>query len=184
MTVATEQVLTAEAFWQLAETTAQRELVQGEVRESMPPGGRHGAIAAELSMQLRLWAREGAGGCVGVESGFVLARHPDTVRAPDVYYVREEHLPASGIPDGFWDQAPDLAVEVVSASESAEEIRDKVRDYLQAGTGLVWVIYPRSREVVVHTPDGLARTYGAGDVLQGFESLPGFNTRVAELLAD
>jgi Uma2 family endonuclease len=183
MSIATPQMLTAEAFWQLADLGERRELIQGEVRETMPPGGQHGAIASELSAQLRHWARQGAGGCVGVESGFVLARRPDTVRAPDIYYVRAARLPPTGIPEGFWELAPDLAVEVVSPSESAEEIREKVRDYLLAGTALMWVIYPRSQEVIVHTPDGLARTYGSADVLENFAELPGFACAVASLFA-
>lgn len=49
---------------------------------------------------------------------------------------------------------PDVAVEVVSPNETAEDVREKVRDYLTAGTPLVWVIYPRTQEVVAHTPDG------------------------------
>jgi Uma2 family endonuclease len=120
-------------------------------------------------------------GCVGVESGFILGRNPDTVRSPDVFYVRAERIPTTGIPEGFWEVPPDLAVEVVSPSESAADVRDKVRDYLSAGTQLVWIIYPRSREVMVHTPDGLAKTYSEGDELAGFEVLPNFTCVVASL---
>ncbi len=90
---------------------------------------------------------------------------------------------AGGIREAFWEIAPDLAVEVVSPAETAEEIREKVRDYLQAGTLLVWVIYPRAQEVVVHTPDGLARTLAVGDILSAPDVLPGFNCTVAELFA-
>jgi Uma2 family endonuclease len=90
-----------------------------------------------------------------------------------VFYVQAEHIPSTGIPDTFWEIAPDVAVEVVLPNESAEEMRDKVRDYLAAGTLLVWVIYPHSQEVIVHTPDGMARTYGATAVLENFDILPG-----------
>ena len=181
MGVVSYQLLTAEEFWQLPDTNLQRALVRGEVVERMPPGGLHGAIASELNAQLRIWAKQGPGGCVGVESGFILARNPDTVRAPDVFYVRAERIPATGIPEGFWELTPDLAVEVVSPSESAEDIRDKVRDYLSAGTPLVWVIYPRSREVIVHTPDGIAKTYNTNALITGFEVLPNFTCVVASL---
>ncbi len=68
--------------------------------------------------------------------------------------------------------APDLALEVVSPSETADEVRDKVHDYLQAGTPLVWVVYPRSKEVVVHTPDGLARTVSGDDRLEDWPYCP------------
>jgi len=56
-----------------------------------------------------------------------------------------------------------------------------VRDYLAAGTPLIWIVYPRTREVVVHTPDGLARTYGSSDTLERFDILPSFECVVAEL---
>ncbi len=72
-------------------------------------------------------------------------------------------------------------MEVVSPSESAKEVREKVRDYLQAGTALMWVIYRRTREVLVHTPDGLARTYREVDSLEGFRRLPGFTCAVSSL---
>lgn len=178
MSTAAQQLVTAEHFWGMPETEVQRELVRGELIEVMPPGGQHGAIASELNAQLRMWAKAGPKGCVGGESGFILARNPDTVRAPDVFYVRAERIPETGIPEGFWELAPDLAVEVVSPGESAADVRDKVPDYLGAGTPLMWVIYPRSREVIVHTPDGLAKTYGQHDQLTNFEALPNFTCLV------
>ena len=175
--------LTAEEFWLLPGDGKFRELVRGEVVETVPPGGIHGAVALRLGARLEAWARGGPGGYTGVESGFFLSRNPDTVRGPDVSYVRAERIPETGLPEAFWDIAPDLAVEVVSPGESAEEVREKVRDYLAAGTGLVWVVYPRTREVVVHTPDGLSRAHGEGAALEGFDVLPGFVCPVAELFA-
>jgi Uma2 family endonuclease len=175
------QTVTAEAFWQLPETEYQRELVRGEVVETMPAGGRHGIIAARLVFRLQTWIEQGAGGYVGVESGFILGRNPDTVRAPDVFYVRADRIPEGGVPEAFWDMAPDLAVEIVSPSESADEVREKVRDYLAAGTPLVWVVYPRSQEVLVHTPDGAAYTYSGQDILQHADMLPGFTCVAADL---
>ena len=181
MSAVTSRLLTAEDLWRLPGNGKRRALVRGEVIETMPPGGQHGTIASALGTRLGLWARSGPGGCVGVESGFILARNPDTVRGPDVFYVRAERLPPGGIPESYWEMAPDLAVEIVSPSESAEDVREKVRDYLAAGTDLVWVIYPRTQEVIVHTPDGLARTYSQHDVLAHFDILPEFTCGIAEL---
>jgi Uma2 family endonuclease len=90
-------------------------------------------------------------------------------------------MPCSGAPRNFWNIAPDLAVEIVSPSETADEVRDKVRDYLVAGTPLVWVVYPRNKEVVAHTPDGLARTVSGDAVLEDAAVLPGFSCPVANL---
>jgi Uma2 family endonuclease len=175
------QTMTAQELLQLPDTGLRRELVRGEVIETMPPGGQHGAIAVILAMLLRLWTKQTMHGYVGVEVGYTFVHDPDTVRGPDVSYVRAERIPPTGIPEGFWDLAPDLAVEVVSPNETADEVREKVRDFLHAGTPLVWTIYPRTREVIVHTPDGLARTYGIDDVLEFADVLPGFTCSVAEL---
>jgi len=173
--------LTAEEFWRLPGDGKRRELVRGEVVEEMPPGGKHGMVALRLGSRLEAWARSGPGGVVGVESGFVLSRGPDVVRGPEVSYVRAERVPAGGVPEAFWELAPDLVVEVVSPGESADAVREKVRDYFDAGTPLGWLVYPRTREVVVHTPDGLARSHDTGDTLEGYDLLPGFALPVAEL---
>jgi Uma2 family endonuclease len=184
MTTAAHQLLTAYEYWSLPENGMQRALVRGEVYETMPPGGRHGLLAAMLSTLLRLWARTGQHGCVGVESGFLLMRNPDTVRGPDVFFIRAERIPSTGIPEGFWLIHPDLAVEVVSPTETAEDVREKVRDSLAAGTPLVWVIYPRTQEVVAHTADGFARTYSHNDTLDAPTLLPGFTCAVNTLFED
>jgi Uma2 family endonuclease len=175
------QLMTAHDLWLLPDNGMRRELVRGEVIEAMPPGGQHGAIAVILAMLLRLWTKRTNGGYVGVEAGYILAHDPDTVRGPDVSFVRAERIPNSGIPESYWELAPDLAAEVVSPHETAEEVREKVRDFLAARTPLVWTIYPRSREVIVHTPDGLARTYNLKDTLEFPAILPGFSCTVSEL---
>jgi Uma2 family endonuclease len=181
MSAVAEKLLTVEEFEKLPETFTKRELVRGRVIETMPPGGEHGSIAGNILFLLREWLRQKhLKGYVAVESGYVLARNPDTTRGPDVSYVRVERIPETGIPKGFWQLAPDLAVEVVSPGETADEIRDKVHDFLAAGTALVWVVYPRTKEVIAHTPDGLARTFDAEDKLE-FDLLPGFSCTVAEL---
>jgi Uma2 family endonuclease len=182
MSSVAQRLLTAEEFGQLPDDDARRELVRGEVVESMPPGGVHGAIAVALATMLRIWAGS-AGGYVGVEAGYILARNSDTVRGPDVSYVRADRVPPGGVPEAFWPLAPDLAVEIVSPSETADEVRAKVRDYLAAGTPLVWIIYSRTREVVVHTADGLARAYSDSAVIEHPDVLPGFTCAVAELFA-
>ncbi|HKP51835.1 MAG TPA: Uma2 family endonuclease [Chloroflexia bacterium] len=182
MSSVTQRLLTAQEFWQLP-NSEHLELVRGKVRETMPPGWKHGVIAGTVWGLLSHWARQLAGGLVAVKAGFMLKRNPNTLRAPDVSYVRADRVPQGDVPEGFGTLAPDLAVEVISPSETADEIQEKVGDFLSAGTPLVWVIYPRRGEVVVYTADGLARTYSGDDVLEQPEVLPGFSCRVSELFA-
>lgn len=181
MSGATQTLVTAEELLGMPDNGVRRELVRGEVVEAMPPGGVHGIIVIALGTLLRIWARSGPAGYVGTESGFVLERDPDVVRSPDVFYVSRERVPEGGVPPGFWQIAPDLAVEIVSPGDTAAEVREKVREYLAAGARLVWVVYPTTREVIAHTPDGMARTFGPADTLAAPEVLPAFAAPVAEL---
>jgi Uma2 family endonuclease len=147
----------------------------------MPPSREHGRIALAIGTLLRLWANQGSHGEVGVESGFILAHDPDVVRGPDVYFVKAERIPSADTPNAFWTIAPDLAIEVISPSETVEDVRGKIRDFLAAGTPMVWTVHPGTHEVLVYTPDGLARTYGTEDVIEYPDVLPGFWCKVSEL---
>lgn len=175
-----DKLLTAEEFWLLPEGEGKRELVRGEVVEWMPVGGTHGDVVSEMVFRLKGWAKAEQRGYVGTETGYIVQRNPDGVRAADVSFVARERIPESGIPEGFWNLAPDLAVEVVSPFETADDIWDKVSDYLAAGTPVVWVIYPRRKQAQVHTPDGLARTLNAVDLLE-HPALPGFSCKLGDL---
>jgi Uma2 family endonuclease len=181
MSAVAQRLITAEEFLLLPPTERQRELVRGEVVETMPPNARHGRLAVKIAVRLETWSEQGKHGVVGVESGFTLSKNPDVVRFPDVYFIRAERVPPTGVPDAFWTIAPNLAVEVVSPSESAADVQEKVRDYLQAGTPLMWVIYPRSEQVVVHTTDGVARTLSGDDLLASSDVLPGFGCTVRQI---
>jgi Uma2 family endonuclease len=156
------------------------ELVRGEVETKMPPSVDHGAIATNIAVLLKLWCRQhDAGGWVGVESGFLLSRDPDTLRGPDVAYVRASRIPAAGHPSPFWEQHADLMVEVVSPSDTAEEIETKVTEYLEFGTPEVWVVYPQRREVLVHRTDNTAQRLRAEQQITS-NVLPQFSQHVAE----
>lgn len=174
-------LLTAEQFWHLPDNGKRLELVRGEVVETMPTNGKHGAIVGMFIFFLIQWTRTTGAGVVGTETGFILDHDPDVVRAPDVHFVRADRLPEGQPSERFYDFAPDLAVEVISPSETAEEVQEKVRDYLAAGSSLVVLVYPRTRLLIAHTPDGAARTYREGEEFSDPAVLPGFSCRVAEL---
>lgn len=175
-----QQLFTAQDFWLLPESGKRRELVRGEVIETVSPGFQHSFISAKIATLLNIWAMRTKAGFVGVEGGFILERGPDTVRLPDVSFVRAARIGAT-IPTAFADIAPDLAVEVISPSESATEIQEKVLEYLSAGTSLVWTVFPATRSVVAHTPDGHAQTFRDEETLEFPEVLPGFRCLVREI---
>ena len=181
MSTVAQNLITAEELLLLPETDKQVELVRGEIIETMPPNAKHGRLAVKIAVRLEIWSEQGKHGVVGVESGFTLSKNPDVVRSPDVYFIRANRVPPTGVPDTFWHIAPALAVEVVSPSESAADVQEKVRDYLDAGAPLMWVVYPRSQQVVVHTADGVARTFAGDDLLVSSDVLPGFGCTVREI---
>ena len=115
------------------------------------------------------------------ETGFCLFIGPDTVRAPDVAFVRAGRIAPGRLPTGFWPGAPDLAVEVASPSESAEDINEKIGEYLRAGSQLAVVLYPRTWQIGLYRPDGSAHLLTPGDPLDLGEVVPGFTCPVGEL---
>jgi Uma2 family endonuclease len=179
-----KQLLTAEEFWSIPDTPGKRfELVRGEPVEIPAAGAKQGVIMMKLCNRLLTVVSPWRLGHVfGDGVGYILARAPDLVRIPDTSFVARERVPASGIPEGFWPFAPDLAVEFVSPSDRAEELRSKVREYLAAGTRLVWVVWPRLQLVTVHEAGGGYRELGPDDELDGGDLMPGFQVRVADLL--
>lgn len=178
MTPVAKKPMTADEFWALPEGEGKRELVRGEVVEEMP-NAVHGMVALKIGAKLLNWLEQGHEGYVGVEVAFLLARNPDLIRLPDVCYVLADKLQA-GIPEKYWETAPDLAIEVISPSETWDEVQQKVEEYLMAGTPMVWTVHPRTGRVVVYTPDAIARTYRAEEVLEFPQLLPGFSCKVKD----
>jgi Uma2 family endonuclease len=103
------------------------------------------------------------------------------VRGPDISFLSAAKIPPAGLPEGYIDGAPDLAIEIVSPGDTASEIQNKVQDYLAYGTSLVWIVYPQQRIVTVHYPDGVARTLRETDALSGEQVIPGFSCQMAEI---
>jgi Uma2 family endonuclease len=176
------QLMTADDLWQLPKDGMRHELVKG-VLHAMPPAGfEHGAVGINLTLPLGAHVKaHGLGVVVAAETGFLIATNPDTVRAPDIGFVRQDRIQATGIPRKYWPGAPDLAVEVVSPSDTVFEVDDKVQEWLGAGAGLVWVVNPRRRTVTVHQQTGAPIILTVNDVLDGQQVVPGFSIRVADI---
>ncbi len=177
----TKTLVTAQELWQLSQNDKRYELVKGELIEMTPPGGRHGNTAVKLATLLQNFASSHKLGEVMVETGFCLSSQPDTVRGPDVSFLAAEKIPPGGLPDGYIFGAPDLAVEIVSPNDTASKIQSKVQDYLAYGTRLVWLVYPQQQIVIVHHPDGTARTLSETNTLNGETVVPGFSCRVEDI---
>jgi Uma2 family endonuclease len=159
------------------------ELVRGELVSMAPSAALPGVVSANVLLTLGPFVRQHQLGVVGTaDSGFLLSTNPDTVRAPDVWFVRSERVPASGIPQTFWPGAPDLAVEVLSPTDRFGDVLRKAQDYLDAGTLLVWVIDPAGRSAAVFQPEGRPLLLSEDGVLDGGAVLPGFAVRLRDLL--
>lgn len=160
------------------------ELIEGELVRRVPTQQPHGYVAAEFHLLIGGFAKQHRLGITGIaEVGYILSRNPDTVRVPDVSFVSRQRIPPGGPTEGYWPFAPDLAVEVLSPSDEEKAVSRKVRQYLDAGTRLVWVADYGTRTVVVHAPGREPRTLGPDDMLDGEDVLPGFSVRVGDILA-
>lgn len=182
--------MTAGELLQLPDDGWRYELVDGVLVRMPPPGYKHGQIVGRLARRLGIYAEvHGLGEVLGAETGFLLSRPraPDTVLAPDVAFIRTEHVPPSNAPDleKYLRLAPDLVAEVASPDQYRPEMTAKARVYLDAGVRLVWIVWPAARTVDVWRPGGDAptATLGVGGALDGLDVLPGFSYPLAELSA-
>lgn len=175
----TKALVTAQQLYEMG-SDARFELVQGELVPMSPVGKDHGSIVFRLASWLVPFVSQRKLGWLGTERGFVLSHNPDVVRAPDVYFLAfHRESPGKGL--GFYDGAPDLAVEVLSPSDRASDIQIKVREYLAAGSAVAWVVDPSSETVTVYHPSGHARVYSGDQQVSGEDVLPGFSFRCGDL---
>jgi Uma2 family endonuclease len=175
-------LVTAEQLLRMPEDGCRYELVAGEVRKMTPSGWEHGDVESCLDEMLRRHVRAHRLGRVFVgDPGFLLARDPDTVLAPDIAFIRRERIPAQLPKGAFWPGPPTLAVEVASPNDTLREIDEKAHAWLDAGTQLVWVVNPAWRTVTVYCPTTDPKTLTEDDDLDGEGVVPGFRCRVADL---
>ena len=182
-----EQFINVERFQDLVDAPEYQdrvlELVQGVIIEMPKPKRIHGIVVPRLTMKIASHVDERDLGEVSSgDTGFVLERNRlgrDTVRGLDIAFVSKSR--ELGPPDFTWyELGPDLAVEVISPSNKIADIRLKIMQLLNAGTRLVWLVYPESRSVEAHTSDG-AKTFREDDTLSGGDVLPGFELRVGDI---
>ena len=175
------ELMTAEQLLEVNIPGKQVELVRGRLVVREPPGYLHATIAARLCFELMQYVRAHDLGQVVGDPGFTLARNPDTVRAPDIAFVRRARVP-DPLPIGYGEFAPDVAVEVLSPHDRPGETLAKIGDWLNAGTRVVWVIDPARRQARVYRQDGTEAVLSETDALDGEDMLPGFSCTVAAML--
>jgi Uma2 family endonuclease len=176
----TTTLITADQFFQMSFPDERVELSEGELIRMPLAGFEHSHIAVTLVGFLDQFARERQLGQVtGADGGYQLNAH--TVRAPDVGFVSGEKLAKQPGGRAFYPGAPDLAVEVISPTDSAGDIQKKIREYFRAGTRVVWVVYPELREIHVYRSANEMRVVQESGTLSGNDVLPGFSLRVEEL---
>jgi len=159
-----------------------RELLNGEIVVS-PAGSEHGRKIMRFSFALMGYVyRDQLGEVFDGQTGYRMAG--GDVLSPDVSFVSKERL--AGLPqapEGFFDGAPDLAIEFLSRGDSKKRLTDKLRQYFANGTRLAWMMDSKSRTVAVHRSVTPQRILAAPEELSGEELVPGFHIPVADIFA-
>lgn len=173
---------TAEDLLRFREPGKTAELVRGVLLVREPPGTGHGLRSARLLYRVMEFVRQhDLGEVIAQDTGFKIARDPDTVRAPDVAFVAREHL--AGIPEeGYAELAPDWVAEILSPGDRPGEVLEKVGQWLGAGVRLVWVLDPIRGEARVYRADGTEVIVGPDGDLDGEDVFPGFRCPLRDML--
>ena len=172
--------MTAEELMHLDDEPNRHELIKGELLTMSPPGDQHGAIVVNLAALLRDHVKRKNLGRLTAESGFKLESDPDTVLAPDISFTMRDK---AGIPStGYRPGPPDLAVEVLSPSDSKGMVERKTALWLKLGAKSVWNVNPKKRTVEVNYSNGEKKVFHETDELVD-DTIPGFRVPVSEIFA-
>lgn len=184
MTIATENhIWTDEEFMALPEGE-RYELVNGELIDMGNSGMEHGSFGAFLAGSIELYVRPHKLGAT-CDSSTAFTMKSGNKRSPGVSFVAKERLQGlKRLPQGFFQGAPDLAVEVISPSHTYEEIHAKVVEYFDSSARLVWVIHPDEQWVMVYRSPQPDRLLKVTDTLDGEEVIPGFALPISEFFAE
>jgi Uma2 family endonuclease len=160
------------------------ELIEGQLQVMCAAGFEHGRVAMMAGRLLSNHVHAtGSGVTLGAETGFILARDPDTVRAPDAAFVSHARVDAVGTTMGFWPGgAPDLAIEVVSPEDSLPYVRSKAQNWLETGASAVLVLDPRSCSATVYRAGGDVHVHAEGTIDLS-DAVPGWRVNVADFFA-
>ena len=176
------KLLTAEDLLRLYSEGVRGELIRGVLCKTMASGGEHGETVVNLVIALGQFVKpRRLGRLAASDSGILLERSPDTVREPDIVFFSAEKIPLDVRVTGYYEEIPDIVVEVASPSDSVRAVNDKARMWLSFGTRLVWVLHPNTRSVDVHPQSGAITTLTDDDTLTGGDVLPGFECSLSNI---
>jgi Uma2 family endonuclease len=184
-----EKLYTANEFWEIAQSPENEnkrlELVGGVIDEMPPSSPLNTIIAGRFIYYFNAHVMANDLGYVTTpDGGFALG--PNDVRQPDAAFISKARV--TKLPEKFFPVAPDLAVEVISPSETSRKVLDKVYAYLRAGTRLVWAVYPEDKLIDVYRlaedQSVNVRPRRMGDILDGEDVLPGFKLAVQDVFKD
>lgn len=174
----TMTTMSAEQLLTMPDDGSRHELIEGALTTMAPAGARHGKVTARITLILARHVDQHQLGTVfGAETGFTIARSPDTVRAPDVAFVASTGV--SEIPRGFFDGPPDLAIEVTSPGDSFTEVQKKALSWLRAGCRLVLVADPEQQTVTAWRSSDDIRVLGGDDEVACEDVVAGWRERAA-----
>lgn len=160
------------------------EIIDGQRVELPPMSILSSRVASALMSFLGYYAYSNGLGCAVMEALLRLPIPVDRNRRPDLAYISNETIAkASPQPgsDNAWNVLPELFVEVISPSDLAEEILERINEYFAAGTKLVWVVYPTQKLIYVYESPQQVRILGKADELDGGSALSGFRVAIASL---
>ena len=181
MATTTAKLMTAEELFAMPDDGYHYELIRGELVRMAPAGFYHGVNGNRIVSTLIPHVSANKLGEVPLPCpGFILERDPDHVREPDVCFIRQERVDAVGYTRSYFPGAPDLVVEIISPNDRYTEVREKINDWLSAGTEMVIVVNPRNRTVQTHTSDGVTELTES-DKLDGGDVVPGWSMPVADI---
>jgi Uma2 family endonuclease len=175
------RLVTAEELERLPGDDNRYELVEGRLVRMSPVGYQHGKVVIRIGFLLNRHLERRPEGVVVTEVGFKLASRPDTVRAPDIAFIRRDRVPSPDV-RGFLAGAPDVAIEVLSPEDRPSDMRAKVNEYLTRGVSVVVVVDPEQEVVSTYRPSSPPIvTRAADEVVDLGDAVPGFRCRLREI---
>ena len=182
MATAKNKLLTAEDLLRLHNQGVKGELIDGVLKEKVSAGVEHSFIGIRLGGEFDRYSRRHRLGRVGgTDGGVLIRRSPDNVREPDIFFVSAYRLPLDVRTQGYLEVVPELVVEIVSPSDSDQDVREKIDIWLNLGVSMALEVRPASRSILVHRPGTPAVTLTADDALDGGDVLPGFTMPLSEI---